>query len=168
MCLRCRRVSCDSQKNKPTSFVTHPDVQPLLICSWSGDDMGFSCERWTVRTFVPAPTSSPDSMRGNGVEFPTVGPSPSMTATAAPPRTKPRTDIASSSLPRAAPCMKPEMPKVLLLKERRACTGKARQTPPRKDWRGVADIVRWVYAAGGQCHFRKVGCNSDTGFLHPG
>jgi hypothetical protein len=99
-------------------------------------------------------------MRGNGAESPTVGLSPSMTATAAPPRTKPRTDIASSRLPRAAPWMKPEIPKVLLLKERRACTGKAAQTPPRKDWRGVEpgrDMVRWVYAVGGQCHFRGVG-----------
>jgi hypothetical protein len=63
----------------------------------------------------------------------------------------------TSSLPRAASCMKPEMPKVSLLKERRAFTGKAARTPPRKDWRGVEpgrDMVRWVYAAGGQCHFR--------------
>jgi hypothetical protein len=34
--------------------------------------------------------------------------------------------------------MKPEIPKVLLLRERRACAGRARPTPPRKDWRGVA------------------------------
>jgi hypothetical protein len=33
--------------------------------------------------------------------------------------------------------MKPVIPKVLLLRERSACTGRARPTPPRKDWRGV-------------------------------
>lgn len=33
--------------------------------------------------------------------------------------------------------MKPEMPKVSLLRERSACAGRARPTPPRKDWRGV-------------------------------
>jgi len=61
-----------------------------------------------------------------------------MAATTKPPETRPSTDIASSRFPRAAPWMKPEIPKVLLLRERRACAGRARPMPPRKDWRGVA------------------------------
>ena len=60
-----------------------------------------------------------------------------MAATTKPPEIRPRTEMASSGFPRAAPCMKPEMPKVSLLRERSVCAGRARPTPPRKDWRGV-------------------------------
>ena len=38
MCLRRFRVSCRVAKK---FWLTHPDVQPLLICSRSGDDIGF-------------------------------------------------------------------------------------------------------------------------------
>ena len=94
-------------------------------------------ERKSGHTFAPMPTSSPDKTRGSGVESRIVGLIPSITPTAKPPETKPSTDRASSRFPRAVPLMKPEIPKVLLLRERSACTGRARPTPPRKDWRGV-------------------------------
>ena len=94
-------------------------------------------QNYAKHTLAPTPTSSPDNARGSGAESPIVGLVPSMAATTKPPEIRPSTDTASSRFPRAAPCMKPEMPKVSLLRDRSACAGRARPTPPRKDWRGV-------------------------------
>jgi hypothetical protein len=84
-------------------------------------------------------------MRGNAGESWIVGLIPSMAPTAKPPAIKPSTDRRFSRFPRAAPWTKLEIPKVLPLRERRVCTGRARATPPRRDWRGVepgSGIVR--------------------------
>ena len=127
--------------NHKKTTCPYPDVQPLLICARGAGILGLGDvlipQGYPKRTFAPTPTSSPDIARGSRPESPIMGLVPSMAATAKPPAMRPSADIASSRFPRAAPWMKPEIPKVLLLSERSACAGRARPTPPRKDWTGV-------------------------------